>query len=115
MHGPRSYPKAARLRRRREFLSLQRAGRRRHTPHLVVIQQPGRTSTTRFGVTASTRIGNAVVRNRVKRLMREVFRHHRAALASPIDLVVIAKPGADVLTYEQAAIEFAQALDLERA
>jgi len=115
VRGSRSYPKAARLRRRREFLTLQRDGRRRHTPHLVVIHRPGRSKTTRFGVTVSTRIGNAVVRNRVKRLMREVFRHHRAALASPIDVVVIAKPGADVLNYDQAAIEFAQALELERA
>jgi ribonuclease P protein component len=112
---PRSYPKAARLRRRREFLALQRDGRRRHTAHLVVIHQPSRADVTRFGVTASTRIGNAVARNRVKRVLREVFRNHRAALVPPMDVIVIAKPGADTLTYAQAAIEFARALDIERA
>lgn len=110
----RGYPKTARLRRRREFLSLQRDGRRRHTAHLVFIQQPSRTGATRFGVTASTRVGSAVARNRVKRLLREVFRNHRAALEPPIDLIVIAKPGADILTYAQAAIEFARALEIER-
>jgi ribonuclease P protein component len=93
---------------------LQRDGRRRHTAHLVVIHRPSRLGVSRFGITASARVGNAVARNRVKRLLREVFRHHRAALPSPMDLVVIAKPGADTLTYAEVASEFARALDIER-
>jgi ribonuclease P protein component len=107
-----SYPKAARIRRRRDFLTLQREGQRRHTAHLVVVRRPGTAAVSRLGVTVSSRIGNAVVRNRVKRLVREVFRQSRAALVPPIDLVVIAKPGADTLTYAQAAIEFRRAIDL---
>lgn len=107
-----AYPKEARVRRRAEFLSLQRDGRRRHTPHLVVIHRPGAGPASRLGVTVSTRVGNSVVRNRVKRLLREVFRQHRAQLTAATDLVVIAKPGADTLTYAQAAIEFAGALGL---
>ena len=109
----RGYPKGARLRRRSEFLSLQREGRRRHTDHLVVIKRPALGPAARLGVTASSRVGNAVVRNRIKRIVREVFRHYRADLVPPQDLVVIAKPGADNLTYAQAAIEFARALELK--
>jgi ribonuclease P protein component len=112
MAGCRSFPKAARLRRRREFLNLQRDGRRRHTTHLVVLRQPAAGAISRLGVTVSTRVGNAVVRNRVKRLLREVFRSRRAELVPSSDVVVIAKPGADTLTYAQAATEFARALDL---
>ena len=107
-----SYPKAARIRRRSEFLTLQREGKRRHTPHLVVIRNPATGPVSRLGVTVSSRVGNAVVRNRVKRLVREIFRQCREALVPPIDLVVIAKPGADALTYAQAATEFTRALDL---
>lgn len=107
-----AYPKEARVRRRAEFLSLQGEGRRRHTRHLVVIRRPGSRPSSRLGVTVSTRVGNAVVRNRLKRLLREVFRSHRARLVPPTDFVVIVKPGANSLTYAQVANELAGALDL---
>jgi ribonuclease P protein component len=108
----RSYTKAARIRRRREFLRLQREGRRRHTSHLVLIRQPNDGPTSRLGVTVSKRIGCAVVRNRVKRLLREAFRLRRSEIQPASDLVVIAKPGAETLTYAQAANELARALEL---
>src|ERR1044071_2283159 len=68
-----SFPKAARIRRRREFLTLQRKGRRRHTEHFVVIRSLSDGSDSRLGVTVSSRVGNAVIRNRLKRLTRELF------------------------------------------
>ena len=105
------YPKAVRIRRRREFIALQRQGRRRHSAHFVVIQNPASSSTSRLGVTVSKRVGNAVMRNRVKRLVREVFRHRQAELRPPTDIVVIAKPGANTLTYAQAATELERILE----
>jgi ribonuclease P protein component len=108
----RDYPKAARLRRRAEYLELQRDGQRRHTAHLVIIRRAASGARSRLGVTVSKRVGNSVVRSRVKRLLREVFRHRQAELTPPADVVVIAKPGADTLTYAQAATEFAKAFDL---
>ncbi len=107
-----AYPKAVRLRRRREFLSLQREGRRRHTANLVVLKRPATTPVSRLGVTVSSRVGNAVVRNRIKRLVREVFRQRRLSLPHCLDLVVIAKPGAHALTHAQVATELVQALEL---
>jgi ribonuclease P protein component len=44
--------------------------------------------------------------------LRDVFRHRRVDLAPPVDVIVIAKPGADALTHAQVANQFAQALDL---
>ena len=109
--GPRSFQKALRLRRRRQFLVVQRDGVRRHTSHLVFIRRRGEMGCPRLGVTVSARVGNSVQRNRIKRLLREVFRQRRAELA-PCDLVVIAKTGAGELTYGQAAREFSEALGL---
>jgi ribonuclease P protein component len=108
---PDGYPSSARLRRRREFLAVQQDGRRRHTAHFVVIARPSAGPGARLGITASSRVGNAIVRNRVKRVVREVFRRRRQRLASA-DLVVIAKPGAENLSYAQAATELEGVLAL---
>lgn len=105
-----AFPKEARIRRRAEYLSMQRQGRRRHTAHLVVITRPAPGGTARLGVTVSSRVGNAVVRNRLKRVIREVFRQSRPDLAPAEDILVIAKPGAHILTHAQAATEFAHAI-----
>jgi ribonuclease P protein component len=110
MAGSRAYPKSVRLRRRREFLTLQRLGRRRHTPSFVILQAPSATPVSRLGVTVSARVGNAVVRNRVKRLVREIFRERRPDLPAPLDIVVIAKPDAAQITHAQAATELERAL-----
>ena len=112
MAGSCSYPKAARVRRRREFLRLQRVGRRHHTAHLVVIKWPASGPVSRLGVTASKRIGNAVVRNRIKRMVREAFRLCRGDIQPPVDIVVIAKADADKLSYAQAATELRASLQL---
>ena len=108
--GAYRYPKAARIRRRREFLRLQRSGQRRHTAHLVLIRSSASLPLSRLGVTASKKIGNAVVRNRIKRMIREAFRHLQRDVQPPADLVVIAKPDARNLTYALAAAELASLL-----
>jgi ribonuclease P protein component len=108
----RTYPKTVRIRRRREFLALQRDGRRRHTSHFVVIRRTSTGAASRLGVTVSARIGNSVVRNRVKRLVREVFRHRRGDIVPSSDVLVIAKPGASTLTYAQAATELERVLEI---
>ena len=108
--GPRAFPKSVRLRRRREFLQLQRQGQRRHSRSFVVIQTAGRARTSRLGVTVSSRVGNAVVRNRVKRLVRDIFRNRRLSLPAIADVVIIAKPDAAQISHAQATFELERAL-----
>jgi ribonuclease P protein component len=55
-----------------------------------------------MGMAVSTKVGNAVVRNRVKRYIREVYRHERASLNEGMRLVVVAKPAAAGLTYAES-------------
>lgn len=77
-----------------------------------MIHRASASEASRLGVTVSSRIGNAVARNRVKRLVREVFRVRRSSIPNAVDVVVIAKPGADRLSYAQAATELERALEL---
>jgi len=107
-----SFPKRARLRKRNDYLRVQRDGRRHHTEHFVVLFAPAALSMTRMGITVSSRVGNAVVRNRLKRMVREVLRATWRVVDPPADVVVIAKPGAADTVHAQAASELRRALGL---
>ena len=97
MRAELSFAAADRLHRSAEFLRLQRIGVRFQSPYFVLYAgrldyEPERA---RLGVTVSRRIGNAVVRNRVKRRVREIFRKAmRAELPPRTSIVVIARGGA---------------------
>ena len=86
-------PKAARLRRRREFLAVQDRGARLCSGELLVLRGTTAVDRPRIGITVSSKVANAVGRNRVKRWVREAFRRIQAELPA-VDLVVIARRGA---------------------
>jgi ribonuclease P protein component len=88
-----SLPSAARLRRRREFLVVQQRGRRLYSGEVIVLALESGGTRPRIGITVSSKIANAVGRNRVKRWVREAFRALAAELP-PVDVVVIARKGA---------------------
>ena len=100
-----TFPKEARLLARREFLLLQQRGKKLHGPHFLVITALGRTQRSRLGITTSRRFGKAVVRNRMKRLLREFFRECQHTLLPAIDIVIIPKAGAHQLSLPQIAGE----------
>jgi ribonuclease P protein component len=85
-----------RLRRRAEFDRVSREGRRVVEPAFLLLVAPGLGggSGQRLGITVSRRVGRAVIRNRVKRRVREWFRRSRSQLRGGIDLVVIGRSAA---------------------
>jgi ribonuclease P protein component len=101
------------LHRSAEFLRLQRRGVRYQSPHFVLYlgklqDDPDRA---RLGVTVSRRIGNAVVRNRVKRRIRESFRLElRAMIPAGVSIVVIARAGAGSLASTSIRSELSASL-----
>jgi ribonuclease P protein component len=87
--------KSMRLRRRREFLAVQSAGKKVNTRHFVALVARAAAGVTggRVGLTVSKRVGVAAVRNRIKRLVREWLRTHEW-IPDGYDVVIIAKDSA---------------------
>jgi len=102
-------PRTHRIRKRSEFLRLQRIGRRKSGARFVVITEP-RKKISRLGITTSRHVGGAVVRNRVRRLVREFFRRRKDAIVPPQDVLVIARPSAANATLAEVVQELAGAL-----
>lgn len=98
-----TYRPTDRVKRRADFRRVQSTGRKIHTPHYVVAVLPRpEGGPTRLGITVTRKVAGAVGRNRVKRVMREVFRRNRELFPSACDVVVIAKEGAHTLGYADA-------------
>jgi len=85
------FGKRWRIRRRKEYLAVQGRGVRIHATFFLLLVLPNRLDHPRLGITVSRKVGNAVVRNRVRRHVREVFRQNKAWFPMGLDVVVIAK------------------------
>ena len=95
--GSQRLRRGDRLRERRDYQRVSREGIRLNSPSFVLLVTPRRDrdqSATRLGITASRRVGPAVIRALVKRRIREWFRQHRGELPVNKDLVVIARASA---------------------
>jgi ribonuclease P protein component len=89
----RTLGRTQRLKQGRDFLRLKQTGRRAVNGCLIAnwLELPAG-ATARVGVVVSRKVGNAVRRSRVRRLLRETFRLHRAELAQPLELILVARP-----------------------
>ena len=85
--------KEMRIRRRAEFLAVQSGGRKLHGRHLLAIALEQTLPTGRLGITVTKKVGNAVVRNRIKRQLREVWTALLPEIERGRDYVLIVRPG----------------------
>jgi len=81
-----------RIRKRSEYQSIYDKGRRIPSSSFVLFVQENDLGRPRLGITVTRRLGGAVKRNRGKRLIREIFRRHKAELSN-VDIVVNGRPG----------------------
>jgi ribonuclease P protein component len=97
-----SFTKADRILKRREFLALANSGRRIQNEYFIAVFSPGQHGRSRLGVTVTKKVGGAVKRNRIKRLVREFFRLNRQFLSGEWDINIIAKNQTTEIASEKA-------------
>lgn len=110
----KSLGRHVRLRVRGEYTAVQERGRRVSSRYLTLIGMPNQLDHDRLGIIASRKLGGAVIRNRAKRRLREIFRQSEPDTVPSgqpaLDLVAIARrdlvsaPFADVNRDVQAAM-----------
>jgi len=96
--------KAQKILKRPEYLRLSQSGKKIQDAFFIILYAKNASGSPRLGITVSKRVGNAVMRNRVKRLVREWFRLCRAGWDECWDLNVIAKKKATNLSLKGAAL-----------
>jgi ribonuclease P protein component len=86
------FGRAMHIKQGRDFARVRQQGRRLITGCLIANWQAlPADSQSRLGVVTSGKLGNAVVRSRARRLLREAFRLHQHDLAQAVDMVLIAR------------------------
>jgi len=102
---------AERLRRRADYLRCYRTGRRRHGSLAILYFIPNELGHPRIGITASRKVGKAVVRHRLKRRIKESYRRWKRRGSLPaMDLVVHLKPEAGRADYPSFRAELLRLL-----
>lgn len=81
------------LKNRKVFLKLYKKGRYCACGEVVVYFLPNRQKINRFGITVGKKLGNAVVRNRAKRIIRSAYRLNESIIPKGYDIVFVARNG----------------------
>jgi len=90
---PLGLPKTGILRKNREFKRVYQAGKRVYGDNFIVITLPNQYAWSRLGISVPKKVGGAVRRNRIKRIVREVFRLNRHIFPANSDVVIAIRPG----------------------
>lgn len=114
-----SFPKNARLRNAREFARVFEGRKSVADDNLVLYAAPNGDIRTRLGLVVSRKVGNAEVRNRWKRLLREAFRLSQSRLPPGLDLVALPRVGQtpELLALQSSLVQLTKRLvkKLERS
>ena len=96
------FPREARLVRRGDFDAVYRSGKRRSSSHFTAFFRANQLPVSRFGFSIKKALGGAVVRNRIRRRIREIVRCHRIEIPAGWDIVI--HPKSSVARSEFAAL-----------
>ena len=89
------------IRKNSEFQKVYKSGTSYANRLLVMYVKRSENPDTRIGISVSKKVGNSVVRHRITRLIREIFRLHRLETDSGLDIIVVARPAAKDSDYQK--------------
>jgi ribonuclease P protein component len=98
------------LRSRRDFAALQQTSKSKVHPLLAARFVQNELGRTRFGFSTGRRLGSSVVRNRVRRRLREAVRALGPRLASGWDVLIVARPGMAGASYDEIRVALERTL-----
>ena len=101
----------ATLKQNYEFRRVYNKGKSGVSAFLVVYARPNRGGRNRLGVTVSTKLGKAVVRNRVRRRLREIYRLSQPELKQGYDVVLVARSRAVAASYSDLSRAYRRACE----
>jgi ribonuclease P protein component len=100
------FPHKVRIVKSADYRTIYREGRKVQSGKFVLFALKNKVGHHRLGLTVSRKVGGAVVRNRIKRLFREIFRKSFRELPNQYDIVVNAKAGCAGASYFELREEF---------
>jgi len=89
------------LEKNRQFQFVYDYGRSYANKYLVMFVMDNNTETSRLGISVSKKVGNSVIRHRVKRLIKESYRLQEEMFNSGLDIVIIARVTAKDISYQE--------------
>ncbi len=89
------------LKKNHQFQFVYKYGKSYANKYLVMYVKENGLGKNRLGISVSKKVGNSVVRHRVTRLVRESYRLHETVFNSGLDIVIVARPSAATVGYEE--------------
>lgn len=94
------------LKKNRDFQYVYRNGKSYANKYFIMYVLENNQDFNYIGISVSKKVGNSVVRHRLCRVIREIYRLHENMFNSGLNIVVIARPGAKDVSYKEAESAF---------